>query len=78
LVGLGYVASRAVDRIAALILNWSPIATGAAGQIVDFAGAGLVAAWHVGDVEVSKCESTDVLRPESGDCPETGLESGKH
>ncbi len=30
----GYVASRAVDPIAALNLNWSPIGTGTAGQIL--------------------------------------------
>lgn len=31
----GYVASRAVDPIAALNLNWSPIGTGTAGQILN-------------------------------------------
>ena len=32
---VGYVASRAVDPIAALNLNWSPIGTGTAGQILN-------------------------------------------
>src|SRR6202035_146146 len=56
----GYVASRAVDPIAALNMNWSPIGTGTAGQILNVLAKRTAITNMVGTQGTNKFDSLQV------------------